>query len=148
MVSVTLEDRTLGDASACSPEIRPGRHNGVDAEVRYRGEALPGPRAEQLVESDVRHSLQERAGELHLAPRNLLARPPTFPQNVDQFVDTMRAHPRCVGLAAPQIGEAVRVVAVDASAHPKADVAHGLLVFAVLALTLLHGWQRWSAAGH
>jgi len=45
------------------------------------------------------------------------------------LVDTMRALPRCVGLAAPQIGEPVRVAVVDCSAHPAAAVAHnGLLV--------------------
>ena len=44
------------------------------------------------------------------------------------LLETMRAHPRCVGLAAPQIGEAVRIVVVDASEHPKAEgAAHGLL---------------------
>lgn len=44
------------------------------------------------------------------------------------LVDTMRAHPRCVGVAAPQIDEPVRMVAVDVTGHPKATTAHGLLV--------------------
>jgi peptide deformylase len=44
------------------------------------------------------------------------------------LVDTMRAGPRCVGVAAPQIGELVRIVAVDCSQHPKATANHGLLV--------------------
>ena len=44
------------------------------------------------------------------------------------LVDTMRSFPRCVGIAAPQIGELVRVVAVDVTDHPKATVCHGLLV--------------------
>jgi peptide deformylase len=43
------------------------------------------------------------------------------------LLDTMRAHPRCVGLAAPQIGELVRVVAVDCTDHPRAPEAAGLL---------------------
>jgi peptide deformylase len=46
---------------------------------------------------------------------------------VADLVETMRAQPRCVGLAAPQIGEQVRIVVVDASEHPKAQRAHGLL---------------------
>ena len=46
------------------------------------------------------------------------------------LVETMRGQPRCVGLAAPQIGEAVRLVAVDVGDHPKADSRHGLLVLA------------------
>ena len=44
------------------------------------------------------------------------------------LVDTMRAGPRCVGVAAPQIGELVRVVAVDCTGHPKAPVSQGLLL--------------------
>jgi peptide deformylase len=44
------------------------------------------------------------------------------------LVDTMRGGPRCVGVAAPQIGELVRIVVVDCSTHPKATVHHGLLV--------------------
>jgi peptide deformylase len=45
------------------------------------------------------------------------------------LVDTMLAHPGCVGLAAPQLGELVRVVVVDLSEHPKAEGAnHGRLV--------------------
>jgi peptide deformylase len=46
------------------------------------------------------------------------------------LVDTMRSHPRCVGLAAPQIGEPVRLVVVDVTDHPKAETTHGLLVLA------------------
>jgi peptide deformylase len=45
-------------------------------------------------------------------------------------LDTMRSHPGCVGLAAPQLGEPVRVIAVDVSEHPKAETSNGLLVLA------------------
>ena len=44
------------------------------------------------------------------------------------LLDTMRSHRGCVGLAAPQIGAPVRLVAVDVSQHPKARSSHGLLV--------------------
>jgi peptide deformylase len=44
------------------------------------------------------------------------------------LLDTMRSFDRCVGLAAPQIGELVRVTAVDVRGHPKADSNNGLLV--------------------
>ncbi len=44
------------------------------------------------------------------------------------LLDTMSAHPGCVGLAAPQIGAAVRIVAVDVSEHPKAEGSNGRLV--------------------
>jgi peptide deformylase len=46
------------------------------------------------------------------------------------LVDTMRSFERCFGLAAPQIGELSRVIAVDVHAHPKADTDNGLLVLA------------------
>jgi peptide deformylase len=44
------------------------------------------------------------------------------------LVDTMRAFPRCVGVAAPQIGEQVRMAVVDVTAHPKARSCAGLVV--------------------
>ncbi len=43
------------------------------------------------------------------------------------LLDTMAAHTGCVGLAAPQIDEAVRIVVVDVTGHRRATVAHGLL---------------------
>ena len=43
-------------------------------------------------------------------------------------LDTMHSHPGCVGLAAPQLGEMVRVIAVDVSEHPKAETSNGLMV--------------------
>jgi peptide deformylase len=46
------------------------------------------------------------------------------------LVDTMRSFERCVGLAAPQIGEPVRILAVDVTGHPKAETSNGLLVLA------------------
>jgi peptide deformylase len=46
------------------------------------------------------------------------------------LLDTMRSFERCVGLAAPQIGELTRVIAVDVRGHPKADTHNGLLVLA------------------
>jgi peptide deformylase len=46
------------------------------------------------------------------------------------LLDTMRTHPGCVGLAAPQIDEPVRLIAVDVSEHPKAETSNGLLVLA------------------
>jgi peptide deformylase len=44
------------------------------------------------------------------------------------LVDTMRSFPRCVGIAAPQIDELVRMVVVDVTDHPKATACHGELV--------------------
>ncbi|HEX2038131.1 MAG TPA: peptide deformylase [Acidimicrobiales bacterium] len=44
------------------------------------------------------------------------------------LVDTMRASPACVGLAAPQIGVSVRAFALDVTGHKKARSCHGLVV--------------------
>lgn len=44
------------------------------------------------------------------------------------LLDTMAAAPRCVGIAAPQIGEAVRMAVVDVTGHPKARSCAGRLV--------------------
>ena len=44
------------------------------------------------------------------------------------LVDTMRSFNRCVGIAAPQIGELIRVAVVDVRGHPKAESDNGLLV--------------------
>jgi peptide deformylase len=55
------------------------------------------------------------------------------------LVETMRSFPRCVGVAAPQIGELVRIVAVDVTGHPKATTCHGLLVLANPRVVLASG---------
>ena len=47
---------------------------------------------------------------------------------IKDMVETMRRHPRCVGLAAPQVGSRLRVAVMDVSAHPKAGESHGLLI--------------------
>jgi len=44
------------------------------------------------------------------------------------LVDTMRASPACVGLAAPQIGASLRAFCLDVSGHKRAKENHGLVV--------------------
>lgn len=46
------------------------------------------------------------------------------------LIETMRVSPGCVGLAAPQVGEPVRVFAMDVSGHRKARSCAGLVVLA------------------
>jgi peptide deformylase len=55
------------------------------------------------------------------------------------LVDTMRSHPRCVGLAAPQLGALVRVVALDVTGHPKAESCAGLVVLVNPAIVRAEG---------
>lgn len=49
-------------------------------------------------------------------------------QLADDLVDTMRASPACVGLAAPQIGVPLRAFVVDVTGHRKARSCHGTVV--------------------
>lgn len=44
------------------------------------------------------------------------------------LLDTMDASPRCVGVAAPQLGEEVRMAVVDVTGHPKAKSCFGRVV--------------------
>ena len=70
------------------------------------------------------------------APARVLSTPgdevdPTAPETVrlaSDLVATMRVSPGCVGLAAPQVGEGVKVFCVDVSEHPKTRSHHGTFV--------------------
>jgi peptide deformylase len=46
----------------------------------------------------------------------------------EDLLDTMRASPACVGLAANQIGSTLRAFCVDVSGHKKAVSCHGTFV--------------------
>jgi peptide deformylase len=69
---------------------------------------------------------------LHPHPLLTQAAAPIAPADADRVVedliDTMRAFGHCVGVAAPQIGEPVRVAVVDCTGHRKAPDSQGLLV--------------------
>lgn len=47
-----------------------------------------------------------------------------------ELLETVSTYERCVGIAAPQIGELVRVAVVDVSDHPKAETSNGLMILA------------------
>ena len=51
----------------------------------------------------------------------------------------MRSFPGCVGIAAPQIGELVRVAVVDCTDHPRAENPNGLLVLVNPRITSYEG---------
>lgn len=53
---------------------------------------------------------------------------PSICRFVDDLIETMRSHTRCVGLAAPQIGSSLRIAVLDVTGHPKAPRGHGLVV--------------------
>jgi peptide deformylase len=53
---------------------------------------------------------------------------PSATQLCADLVDTMRASPACVGLAAPQIGVGARAFCMDVTGHRKARSCNGLVV--------------------
>jgi peptide deformylase len=55
------------------------------------------------------------------------------------LVETMRSHPRCVGLAAPQLGELLRIVAIDVTGSPKAHSCFGPVVLVNPVVTRANG---------
>lgn len=56
------------------------------------------------------------------------AQPDEAERATADLLDTMRSFDHCVGIAAPQLGELVRVCVVDVSDHPKARSSNGELV--------------------
>lgn len=54
------------------------------------------------------------------------------------LVDTMRASPACVGLAAPQIGVGLRAFVVDVTGHRKARSCHGEVVLFDPEILVIH----------
>ena len=69
-------------------------------------------------------------------PDPVLNRPAAAVGKIDEIaralavdlVDTMRASPACVGLAAPQIGVSLRAFVIDVTGHRKARSCHGEVV--------------------
>lgn len=49
---------------------------------------------------------------------------------IDDLLETMRASPGCIGIAAPQVGMLSRIIVVDVSGHRRGgqEENHGLLV--------------------
>ncbi len=58
---------------------------------------------------------------------------------VRDLLDTMESFGHTVGLAAPQLDELVRIVAVDVTGHKKATTQNGLLVLANPVIVEAHG---------
>ena len=56
------------------------------------------------------------------------AQPDEIEPAVADLLDTMNSFDHCVGLAAPQIGHALRIAVVDITGHPRAKEPHGLMI--------------------
>jgi peptide deformylase len=66
---------------------------------------------------------------------------PTVVRLAADLVATMRASPGCVGLAAPQVGVAAQVFAVDVTGHPKALTTHGTFVLCNAKIVEASRWR-------
>jgi len=83
------------------------------------------------------------------APSTVLGRAgdPVDPTDPDvlalaaDLVATMRVSPGCVGLAAPQVGESVRVFVIDVTGHPKTRTCHGLVALCNAAVASASQWR-------
>ena len=60
-------------------------------------------------------------------------------QVCEDLLDTMRASPHSVGVAAPQIGVGLRIFCVDVSGHRKAHSCHGEVVLVDPEIVFAHG---------
>lgn len=60
--------------------------------------------------------------------REIDPRAPGVLELAQALITTMRASPACVGLAAPQIGESIRMFCLDVTGHRKARSCAGLIV--------------------
>lgn len=85
-----------------------------------------------------------------LAPDTMLSEPcaavdpcdPEITALAEDLVATMRAHAGCVGLAANQIGQGVRVFALDVRDHPKTHASHGLFALCNAEIVSASRWQK------
>lgn len=92
-------------------------------------ERLSGWRVEDLgVEGHVLDVVRAPAPVLSSGGASVDPTAPEIVQLAADLVATMRVSPGCVGLAAPQVGEGVKVFCVDVSQHPKTRGHHGTFV--------------------
>jgi peptide deformylase len=76
----------------------------------------------------VRRVLTHPNAVLARRSRDIDPRAPGIVALAEELVTTMRASAGCVGLAAPQIGESVRLFCVDVTGHRKTKSCAGLVV--------------------
>ena len=76
----------------------------------------------------VRRVLEQPDPVLARRAREIDPRAPGVVAIAEELVTTMRVSPACVGLAAPQIGESVRMFCIDVTGHRKARSCAGLVV--------------------
>jgi peptide deformylase len=66
---------------------------------------------------------------------------PAVVRLAEDLIETMRASPGCVGLAAPQVGVSANVFCVDVTGHPKAVITHGAFVLCNAKIVEASRWR-------
>ena len=105
-------------------------------ELPELGELLGG------VRGVVRQVVRAPAAVLSTASPAVDPKAPETVRLAADLVATMRISPGCVGLAAPQVGVAAQVFAVDVSAHPKSRTVHGTFVLCNATVVASSQWQK------
>lgn len=88
----------------------------------------------------VRPVLKKPASLLSKRSREIDPRAPGVLQLAEELLTTMRASPACIGLAAPQIGESVRMFAMDVTGHRAAQSCAGLVLMVNPRIVRHAGW--------
>lgn len=88
----------------------------------------------------IRPVLLKPASLLSKRAREIDPRAPGVLQLAEELLTTMRASPACIGLAAPQIGESVRMFAMDVTGHRAARSCAGLVLMVNPRIVRHAGW--------
>ena len=88
----------------------------------------------------IRPVLLKPASLLSRRAREIDPRAPGVLQLAEELLTTMRASPACIGLAAPQIGESVRMFAMDVTGHRAARSCAGLVLMVNPRIVRHAGW--------
>lgn len=67
---------------------------------------------------------------------------PEVEQLIADMQETMRHYPHCIGIAAPQVGKALRIIAIDVSLNPKPHPNHGELILLNPIITFSSGLRK------
>lgn len=90
----------------------------------------------------IRPVLKRPASLLSKVSREIDPRAPGVLQLAEELVTTMRASPACIGLAAPQIGENVRMFVMDVTGHRDARSCAGLVLMVNPRIVERAGWSE------
>lgn len=98
------------------------------AQIDAHRPSTPGAASGTFVRVRVRRVLTRPNDVLARRSREIDPRAPGVLALAEELIATMRSSPACVGLAAPQIGEGIRMFSIDVSGHKKAKSCAGLVV--------------------